>query len=179
STSGQVYAHVIDGIVNQQVLNSNTPAANEATLTTASPNNPTWTSNPTLFGQNSAFATSTSRKLSPGSVKGIVIGCTIGGVVLIGLAIFLLMWRMRRGTAGQTRRHEKGCNDDDAFGGQVFEKDPGGDKQVLTTHVKSELVGTDVAHHTYHELESPPNNNNSSPTGFNTNNYLPLRHEVR
>lgn len=78
STSGQVFAHIIDGYATKHALaTSGSNATNSA----------------------SAVAKSSHRSLSGGAIAGIVIGCIAGVVVLLTAALFFLRRRKQKQTA--------------------------------------------------------------------------------
>ncbi|KAL9078319.1 MAG: hypothetical protein Q9157_002750 [Trypethelium eluteriae] len=153
SSPGQVYAHVIDGMVQQEVLPTSTPATVDASLTTA-PSSPEWTGEPTWGAASTDTPPISSSGLPNNTVKGIVIGSSIGGVSLIGLAIFFMLKKCKPNENARTRRGFE--IEKDAVSAQIYEKDPFGDRGSSVSQMKTELTGPEVVHEICYELEGSP-----------------------
>ncbi|GAB7348411.1 hypothetical protein MBLNU459_g6842t3 [Dothideomycetes sp. NU459] len=152
TVEGQVYAHVIDGLVGQGVLqtSSSTPASVSASPTPAT----------SASASASASTVSKSKSLSGGAIAGIVIGVLAALALIVGAALVLV--RRRKAsvpispiTEESDPGHESGAQpiyESDAAGAAVHEKDAHGDKQFPLGRFQSELSGSEVGH----EMESPP-----------------------
>ncbi|KAL9097902.1 MAG: hypothetical protein Q9165_000228 [Trypethelium subeluteriae] len=130
-----------------------TPATVDASLTTA-PSSPEWTGDPTWAPASTDTPPVSSSGLPSNTVKGIVIGCSVAGVSLIGLLIFILLKRRKPTRSFSTRRGFE--IEKDAIDAQIYEKDPSGDQASSVEQMKTELKGSEVVNQIYYELEDSP-----------------------
>ncbi|KAI9655084.1 MAG: hypothetical protein M1821_005567 [Bathelium mastoideum] len=150
STSGQVYAHVIDGLVPQRALQTSSPISAQATLTTG-PMNPILTAEPTFASASTPTPNDPSVHLSSTATKTIAIGTSIAGVIVIGVVIFFLL--QRYGPARRLRSRRQIEVEKDAVAEQIYEKGTESTHHDPVDRTKAELVGSQVVHQIYHELE--------------------------
>ncbi|KAL1306931.1 hypothetical protein AAFC00_005573 [Neodothiora populina] len=161
STSGQVYAHIIDGYVSKDALTTTSAAPNASGLSMSTASSIA-TSSPSV----------SHKHLSGGAIAGIVIGCVVGVLAVLALGFFVLRRRKQQQKSKQLPDKVDGevleANDgqlirNESDGTPIFETDAtpvtekDGFPKVASTEDSAKspaelAAGRDAAH----EMESPP-----------------------